>query len=364
MKKQAWLIGAALFVCASGLGAENPWQAVALPQPAPERALHGIAFADARHGWIVGAQGFCAATTDGGAAWSLKETGSPATLRSVFFTEPARGWIGGDGDVAGPSRGGIIHIVFTRPAHAGTLLRTRDGGATWTNIWLPTNFEIPCLASTDKRLVVGTSAGSDHLDGDLIVYELGKTRLFCSGYRSIFAVSPAGPEQWIAVGAPVSVGFTPAPPSPLYKERNARILRSRDDGKTWEPARGSEKRVNAGRCLRGLAVKAGKLALAVGDGGEILRSEDGGDAWESVTSGTESGLTSVAWGDGPMVVAVGAKGTVLVSRDDGKTWAASTVPASPDLRALTCAGGQFWAAGGNGVLLRARVADLAGDAAK
>jgi hypothetical protein len=82
--------------------------------------LNDIFFTDPLNGWAVGTNGAVIATTDGGAQWALQTSGSGEELRSVFFLNPDRGWIAGGTD--GP-----------------VLLKTEDGGATWT----PVNFDLP-----------------------------------------------------------------------------------------------------------------------------------------------------------------------------------------------------------------------------
>ncbi|MBC8043306.1 MAG: T9SS type A sorting domain-containing protein, partial [Rhizobacter sp.] len=106
-------------------------------------------------------------------------------------------------------------------------------------------------------------------------------------------------------------------------------------------------------------------AVAVGVGGTILRSADG-VAWSSVASGTGSELRGVAvsndytlttaWkSDGTFstngfgsAVAVGVGGTILRSGDGGDTWNASvSAPTSGDLNAVAWFGDSFAAAKGN-----------------
>ena len=63
----------------------------------------------------------------------------------------------------------------------------------------------------------------------------------------------------------------------------------------------------------------GRLALAVGTGGTLLRSTDAGATWQPVTSGTQQDLRGIAIAtDGRLALAVG--GTRLRSTDAGTTW--------------------------------------------
>ena len=58
---------------ADGQNADNPWQAVKLPEAATGRTLRGVFFLDAKQGWVVGDQGLCLATRDGGVTWQVIE---------------------------------------------------------------------------------------------------------------------------------------------------------------------------------------------------------------------------------------------------------------------------------------------------
>ena len=326
--------------------------ALKLPDSAAHSDLYGVSFPDALNGWIVGAKGLCLRTTDGGDHWTRLNVDSKATLRAVQFHADGTGWVCGDGDPkAPPPRGLNCHFVSGRSDLAGTLLHTTDGGTTWTTVWLPTNFDVPSLAGTPRGAVVGTSGGDDHLDGDLRrVEQLDESFALSStsAYRATFALAALNENRWIAVGSPVSVFFFSFTSSPLRSQSKCRILLSADSGKSWEPAKGSEGK----GCLRGVASDGPKVAVAVGDGGQILRSEDGGKSWQQVARTGRDDLQAVACGAGGTLVAVGKKGTAVVSKDDGKTWKHLMVGTTADLRGLSATGKFFCLVGVNGAALR------------
>ena len=267
----------------------------------------------------------------------------------MAFRSDGTGWVCGDGSrTAKPARG-LTHVVLGQPMVPGTLRFSEDGGGTWRRNPLPTNFEIACVAWDGVSAIAGTSGGSGHLDGDLFICSAPSNCAMRTMFRSIFGVAPFGDGRWIAVGAPVSVQVTPAPPSPLYIQQACRAFWSRDGGDNWVPAKGSD--AKGGRCLRGLAVKSGVRALAVGDRGDVLTSTDSGETWTAVASGVTGDLTAVTWGRKQTAVAVGRKGLVLVSDDDGSTWRRFDAGTTDDLRAVAAAGSRFVAVGGKGLAL-------------
>ena len=74
---------------------------------------------------------------------------------------------------------------------------------------------------------------------------------------------------------------------------------------------------------------------AVGSGGTILTTADGGSTWTAQTSGTNRDLSAIQFlSDGARGWVVGARGTILTTADGGGTWTAQTSGIKKDLAAL------------------------------
>lgn len=99
----------------------------------------------------------------------------------------------------------------------------------------------------------------------------------------------------------------------------------------------------------------GSVAVAVGQGGAVMRSSDGGARWQPVESGTQRTLTAV-WGSGPDdLYAVGAGGAILVSADAGASWTLLPNTTSDDLRAVRGrARREVYIVGSSGTVLHTR----------
>jgi photosystem II stability/assembly factor-like uncharacterized protein len=149
-------------------------------------ALAAIQFTDADHGWVAGA-GRIMATTDGGSTWSRQYDG-PAALDQVDFLDADHGWAAGAGTLLRTVNGGATWTTLTEPCQGelssihfvspalgyavaaktvasttslpaggpytlsagGTLMRTTDGGATWSPVaGTPANPQSACFASQD-----------------------------------------------------------------------------------------------------------------------------------------------------------------------------------------------------------------------
>ena len=75
-----------------------------------------IYFADAKHGWIVGHQGWILHTADGGENWEKQTVNTNEDFEAVYFTNLRNGWAVGD---------------------KGLIATTDDGGRHWAlqNTW-------------------------------------------------------------------------------------------------------------------------------------------------------------------------------------------------------------------------------------
>ena len=343
------------------LAAADAWQPLKAPDGV-KGTLRAVCFADAKNGWAVGDKGVCIATADGGQTWTASTTNSAAILRDVRFKDAQHGWICGDSDESAPEvKAGHIMIGPGIKNYSGTLLTTDDGGKTWKNSWVSSAFQLPSVEiATAPVLQLGVGGTPGHIDGDILrSNDGGKTWNGERSYRGLFDIRAIDDKRWVAVGAKVMVGFRPEPTSPLYTNKGCRALFSTDAGKTWSVAKGSD----GNPILHRAASKSG-VTIAVGDQGAILHSEDNGESWsaaeQSLATGAQPDLRSVAWSSGEpnIAVAVGKGGVILVSKDNGKSWKSSTSGTSSHLSGVCAAGTDFVIVGDDGVVLRASAAKL------
>ncbi len=204
--------------------------------------LRSVSFVSASVAYVVGGDAYASRTikksTDGGASWSAQSTPSDAyAFKSVSFTDISTGTAVGD---------------------IGTIVRTVNGGTTWT-FQYNTAFD---------------------------------------NYQTLYAVDFHDATNGITVGV------------------SGRILWTTNGGSNWNtPA------VNpASVYLYGVAMADANTAVAVGENGTIIRTTDSGNNWTSITSGTANHLTGVSFGTVSAGAAVGLNGTILRTTDGGATW--------------------------------------------
>jgi len=153
------------------------WQAVAAT--ASSQGFFAIRFADALRGVVVGPSGVALATSDGGATWVPRSTGSFGQLFSVAFADATTALAVGEGGivvrstdagqtwqpVASPTTRNLNDVRFVSPliGHAvgdqGTLIATDDGGVTWSVVPTGTKAGLGAVFFRDEQ--TGWIAGTN-----------------------------------------------------------------------------------------------------------------------------------------------------------------------------------------------------------
>ncbi len=110
------------------------------------------------------------------------------------------------------------------------------------------------------------------------------------------------------------------------------MLRSTDGGERWKQV---YRPGNTFATFRGIDFAGDELTgVVVGSGGTIIRTTSGGDDWTSVESNTSADLLGVAFAGDDRVVAVGYGGVIMRSSDAGRTWSSIASPTSRNLNAV------------------------------
>jgi photosystem II stability/assembly factor-like uncharacterized protein len=179
-------------------------------------------------------------STDRGNTWQVQALNTPS-LNAITFADSLHGFVVGDLQ-PGP-KPGIQEAAF---------FRTSDGGVNWTQVFIG----------------------------------------FSQDLTAVYALSP---KELIAAG-----GNT--------------ILRSVDAGDSWHT-------VSSGVRYASKALDfSGAYGFAVGYGGAILATSDSGNTWHEQNNHTHFDLNSVAMFDSTHAIASGEEGTLIRTNNGGKAW--------------------------------------------
>ena len=212
---------------------------------------------------------------------------------------------------------------------AGKVIRTEDGGKTWTAQKTKTLENIMGLTAFDDKnaILVGNHS--------LILYTTDGGTTWTPATQptpanpeisKLFRVQIAGNSVW-AVG-----------------EYNT-LLRSDDKGVTWTRVLPEKD-----RNLNTIAF-AGNVGIIFGEAGVTLRSTDGGATWEEIKVDNLVSLMNVAFRDDQHGVAVGLTGTMMATEDAGATWRSIPMVTEEHLLNVRWEDNQWIAVGDKGVIV-------------
>ena len=385
----------------------RPDRAASYVKPAPlqdDAALHDVKFVGTSHGWAVGDHGVIWRTTDGGRSWGLLPSPVDCPLRGVCFLTDRIGWIVGGGTAP-----------YTRIGY-GVVLHTRDGGATW-QVLAGKRFvrktKMSTKAPVTKTYYGGTSTrpsrpiGPGHssipskpvgsvsndqrrnisrgLRGDQsqqLNTGRGNTKPTASfPLPSLFYVKFFGLKRGIVVGEASS-------------RVPSGVLFTTDGGQSWKPLPGTRRPgwraadfvspqvgfvagmhghsalVGGGRllkpavdntglrALRGVSLKSDDTGWLVGDGGLVLRTDNGGVIWRDPPKKLPKELRDVAnfravHSRKRKVWLSGSPGSVIWhSADGGKSWVQQQTGQTVPIHAITFTTDRVgWAVGAMGTML-------------
>jgi photosystem II stability/assembly factor-like uncharacterized protein len=125
------------------------------------------------------------------------------------------------------------------------------------------------------------------------------------------------------------------------------ILVTHDGGTNWEPQKSG-----TNKALFGVHFADARTGQAVGGSGTIITTPDGGTKWELQKSNTESDLNTVYFADARTGWAVGDGGTILATQDGGINWQPQKSNTTRNLNAVEFADARTgWAVGDGGTIL-------------
>jgi len=319
------------------------------PTGSTER-FRGLSVVNRQVAWVSGTTGTVLRTRDGGSTWSDVSPGIVDGFdTSTLQFRDIEAWEGGRAVILSIGTGAESRIY-----------RTDDGGRSWTTSFV--NAEevafYDCLAFWDAR---NGLALSDPVDGK---FRLQRTT---DNGRTWSQVDPSGmPPALEGEFAFAASGTCLVTAGAQYAwiatggADPARVLRSSDRGLTWTAA-ATPLRAGPTAGVYSLAFRNPRDGVAVGgafdaetDGSDAAAwSDDGGQTWTASTDGVGGYRSGSAWlRRDHGVVAVGPTGSD-VSWDGGRTW---TVFDTGSFDSVECnSNGACWASGAEGrVALLAR----------
>jgi photosystem II stability/assembly factor-like uncharacterized protein len=297
-------------------------------RPPTEDALQDLFFTDELTGWIVCERSvympmakdesisYLLVTRNGGGSWSRVEvTRGPDVdlkLARVRFADRDHGWVFGE---------------------MGAVFATTDGGDTWARQRAPTRHLLLGAMFLDAQRGWVVGAGSTLLqtsDGGA-TWRAGRIE--------------AAPAR-AGTNASAQASATSTQTSPVTSTQTSVALTRGGAGRDGARVEESSVRLNA------VSFADERRGWAVGAGGAVLATTDGGRTWRAQASGTESDLFDVKFFDEREGWAVGGDGVAIHTTDGGVTWGAEPTGTPHTLERLCFTGrARGWAVGFGGTVV-------------
>jgi photosystem II stability/assembly factor-like uncharacterized protein len=299
-----------------------------------DAALRAVAFADFQRGFAVGDRGTLWGTTDGGGHWHGTTLKVDADLTDIYFLNEQLGWI------SGRENQPLLH------SSRGVLFHTKNGGRTWAELStqvLPgiqsvrffspnqgavagqhSSFIPAGLATTKDGLgwsVLASGSGADVVTAHFLKLD----QAIIGGERGMVAKVTAGE---IIPSTTPGIGSRTIRDIEMIDQRygwlvgdGGLILRTDDGGLNWYAlANLPQLGLVDGVDWRSVATHGNSVWIAGAPGSILLHSPDAGNSWEMQFTGQTFPLNSIHFRTANEGVAAGALGTLITTSDAGLTW--------------------------------------------
>ena len=255
----------------------------------------------------VGERGFTLVSDDSGKSWKAIATPVTRTLTGVAFKDAK---------------------VGVAVGHGASVVRTDDGGGTWTHVPLP---------EAEPESLLGVA----YLGGD---------RFAAYGAFGMYFDSADAGKTWVRRTV-LSEDFqwhisqvVPVGTSLLMVAESGTLARSDDGGTTWTAVTSPY----VGSYFGALVTPAGTV-VAFGMRGNVWRSTDAGATWQKIELNTTASLNGGRVLADGRILLVGNSGLLVMSKDDGQTFEMHWAPGGRGFSAVAEAGNQIILAGETGI---------------
>lgn len=307
----------------------SSWAAMNLTgtAPLPAQAGQGV-FLNVRQGFVVSSEGQLLRSDDGGQTWTVSDALPGGSIVSIWSGPEQSLWVHG-------------RFLVNQAAFEGRLMRSLDAGKSWTVVWQGDS--VQDLQFTDRTRGWFRTNDTVYRSSDFgltwqAVGTLGTARMrFLDANRGI-----AGFLRYQGSSQP-----------------GLECLQTTSDGgATWSACEVPQ--VASGGGLLGVAAGASSFWLFNSAGAH--RSTDFGKTWTRVSlpgaSPRLGNIADVAFADARRGWMVGGHGSVWTTQDGGLTWALQPTPTSTDLKRLSVVDARaVWAFGAKTVLGTATAGD-------
>ncbi|HPI12279.1 MAG TPA: YCF48-related protein, partial [Catalimonadaceae bacterium] len=269
--------------------------------------LRDVHFINDQTGWAVGEYGTILRTDNGGISWTSQEGGTSKMLNDVLFLNNQTGWVCGSN---------------------GTLLKTMNGGETW------------------QQFPFGTVKTLDALSFPVsnIGYAVGENGLIIKTTNGGYSWNPqvSGTSSFLT-----SVSFVDEQTgwaTGLF----GTILKTTNGGDSWNAQSSGTSYSFMNSCFINT-----QIGWAAGDNGTLLKTTNGGSTWQNQVSGTTNTIQAIQFTDSQNGIYVSEQGKIRTTSNGGTSWnLRQTYISESLLMACPTSAGKWIVVGNKGTILQ------------
>ena len=337
----------------------------------PTRFVFHIVFPTTNIGFVVGGSGKLFRTLDGGSTWEIVSVLRDVYIQYLVFPNSDVGYatdgtgrllrtldIGRTWQRASSPPDGITGRALAFPSssvgYAGSgdaVFRTNDGAMTWQQVFQKpgTRPFLLAFSSADEGYAVGSGGSLMRTTDPSSAWESVSSPV--SVVRTANALTSTGPDLACLVGTRATLATTidrgltwrnhflgfPGQASalafPTLQEgfaftddgQGTRTFRTRDGGRSWEEMAQIPSAIRHTVCFPsatiGYVVPVDFRANSVDSQSQVLKTDDGGRLWSSLSLGVpEASILDIAFITPQKGFVVGSYGMLLRTRDGGGSW--------------------------------------------
>ena len=271
--------------------------------PPTTKSLSKLSFLDSLRGWVAGFDGTILRTTNGGLSWQAQNAGVTNHVHDIFMLNERLGWA-----LA------FQNYLDTNTWYGTQILRTTDGGETWTHRDYPIAGEFfntilfrdslrGWIAGEYGHMVRTTDAGASWIPVEVDSSDFSRWRLLNIQFFT--------PRYGFASGGHIDIIGV--------------VWRTTNGGVRWTPEPVSPEPVHALHMIDSLNILG--ISGDVDYGASTIRTTDGGESWRYTyldIFGEPLALSFRTRSEG--WVPLGFVGRLMYTLDTGATWSVVDVP--------------------------------------
>ena len=296
--------------------------------------LRAVQFLDASNGYAGGNAGTVLKTTNGGTTWTnVSIPGVTAPVMDISFVNATTGWAA-IGDTSGFSSG---------------IWKTSNGGTSWTSQTSGSTTSRLCISFVSDQ--IGWASGAD------VPIKFNHTT---NGGTSYTIQPVSNIYGWVYALDAVDAN-TVYTAMPVQFTQSGLVAKSTNGGSTWtavwgDGGSGSGSPGNKIPYLYAMDFVNASTGYVVGFTGSIHATTNGGTSWTTQSSNTTEHLDGVSFATSTTGFICGRNGTIRSTTNGGTAWTTETSGVTVNLQDVSAVIGSAstiaWAVGDNGTILK------------